>query len=120
MPNCREEVAKLAAARSEHPELFNHLELKDSKRSKTFSGSELFHDLQNSLKAAEASANVRALAAQRDLDSARLDSEVASSRIAAAGENLDRAGRRFQAESDSLSYDLRIRQREWERKQRGY
>jgi hypothetical protein len=120
MPNCKEEAAKLAAERAAHPELFDHLDLKYSKRSQASSGDGFLNDLQNNLKAAEASANVRALAAQRDLDSARFASEEASNRLAAAGENLDRAGKKYQMDSDSISYDMRIQQREWERKRRGY
>jgi hypothetical protein len=120
VPNCKEEAARLAAERAAHPELFDHLELKNSKRAKAFSGGGILSDLQNDLKAAEASANVRALAAQRDLDSARFASQEASNRLAAAGENLDRAGKKYQMDSDSISYDIRIQEREWERKRRGY
>jgi hypothetical protein len=120
MPNCKEEAAKLAAERAAHPELFDHLDLEYSKRSQVSPGSGFLNDLQNNLKAAEASANVRALAAQRDLDSARFASEAASNRLAATSENIDRASKKYQMDSDSISYDMRIQQREWERKRRGY
>jgi hypothetical protein len=120
VPNCKEEAAKLAVERVAHPELFNHLELKYSKRLKASSGGGFLNDLQNDLKATEASANVRALAARRDLDSARFASEEASNRLAEAGENLDHASKKYQMDSDSISYDVRIQQREWERKRRGY
>jgi hypothetical protein len=119
-PNCKEEVAKWAAERAAHPELFDHLDLKYSKPAQVSFGDGFFNGLQNNRKAAEASANMRALAAQRDLDSARFASEEASNRLVAAGENLDRAGKKYQMDSDSISYDMRIQQREWERKRRGY
>jgi hypothetical protein len=77
-------------------------------------------DVMNKLKASEASANVKALAAQREYDAAKFRSETANNRFESAVKNYDTASQRYKLESDSRIYDLRIQERERERQRRGY
>jgi hypothetical protein len=119
IPNCKEELAKLAAARAAHPELYNHVELKYANPSKSSWGSwgSYTDDFSNNLKAAEASANVRRLAAQNNLDAARNNLAIASDKLS---NDLADINRQYEVKRQSLDYDITIHQQEYQRRRRGY
>jgi hypothetical protein len=121
LPNCEEEVAKITAAKATNPTSFNHPGPSPAKQTYRSSGvRNSVDDVMNKMKADEASANVKALAAQREYEAAKFRSEVANNRFESAVKKLDEDARKYKLESDSLAYDLRIREREFERKRRGY
>jgi hypothetical protein len=121
LPNCEEEVAKLVAANAARAATPDHpapVQSRQSNRSNP--GRDYASEKMNEIKALEASANVKALAARRELDAAQYRLENANSRFDRSVSDLNAVAQRHKLESDSLSYDLRIQEREWERKRRGY
>jgi hypothetical protein len=121
LPNCKEEVAKMAAAKASNPASSNHSSPPSTRQTNgTSSARETVDDIMNEMKAMEASANVKALAAQREYEAAKFRSETANKRFESAVKNYDAAAQRYQLERDSLTYDMRIQERERERKRRGY
>ena len=121
LPNCKEEVAKIAAARAANPTLFNHADPPPIKQTVGSNSARTYvDDWMNELKAKEASANVKALAAKREYDAAKFRSEVANNRIESSMRDRDAASQRYKLERDSRVYDMRIRERERERQRRGY
>jgi hypothetical protein len=121
LPNCKEEVAKIAAAKAANPSLFSRSGPSPTKQTNgSNSAPNYVDDVMNKLKASEASANVKALAAQREYDAAKFRSETANNRFESAVKNYDTASQRYKLESDSRIYDLRIQERERERQRRGY
>jgi hypothetical protein len=121
VPNCKEEVAKTAAAKAANPTLFNHSGPPPTKQTNGSSSARNYvDDMMNKMKASEASANVKALAAQREYDAAKFRSETANNRFESAVRNYDAVSQRYKLEHDSRTYDLRIHERERERQRRGY
>lgn len=120
LPNCKEEVAKIAAAKAANAASINHSGPPPTKQTNgSNSARDYVNDTMNKLKASEASANVKALAAQREYDAAKFRSETANNRFESAVRNYDAASQRYKLEHDSRTYDLRD-ERERERQRRGY
>ena len=115
--NCKEEVAKIAAAKATNP-TFNQSDPAPTKQANgSNSARNYVDDMKNKMKAEEASANVKALAAQREYEAAKFR---LNNSLEAGVSNYDAASQRYKLEHDSLTYDLRIRERERERQSRGY
>jgi hypothetical protein len=66
---------------------------------------------ENEAKAAEASANVRALAARRELDKADFDARVASQNLRNAAREPEEKWKRDQLDIDRANYGVDIAQR---------
>ena len=114
-------MAKIAAAKAANPALLNHSGSPPAKQTNGSNSARTYvDDMMNKMKASEASANVKALAAQREYDAAKFRSETANNRFESAVSNYDAAAQRYKLEHDSRTYDLRIRERERERQRRGY
>jgi hypothetical protein len=114
IPNCHEEVKRIAAAQAALPPL---PPTSDQPRRSYGGGTDLIQQWQNDIKAAEATANRRALEAQRELERASFDSDYARQNVRNSIQNLDDQQRRSQAELERSRYGRSVEMRKLEKEQ---
>ena len=121
LPNCEEEVAKLMAANAATaPALSNIVPLPSSLSVRSNPGRDFVTEKMDEIRAKQASANVRALAFQREYDAAVFRAENANTRLERSVSDYNAVAQRQRLESESIAYDRRIRERERERRRRGF
>jgi hypothetical protein len=114
--NCKQEVARIAAELAAHP--LPPRPVTQSARSSS-SGSNWLQEMENGIKAAEASANVKRLDAERELDKARFHEDVARAGLDRFyREQADSRFSQTQRDLDRAEYGVRVEQRNLEKLQR--
>lgn len=115
IPNCKEEVARMVAWEKDHPRP-PQPEPNHSKES--YQGPNFFEQLQNEAKAEAATANRRALEAQRELERAAVDADAARRNYDNSVSDWETRSKRYQADADRAKYGLSVEQRHLEEVQK--
>jgi hypothetical protein len=120
IPNCHEEVKRMVAAEASLPP-------RPPEPSSAGKVSRLLEQFrsdvekeENRIKAAEAAANQKALALEREAEESRVDMEYRQRQLEAIRREGEEKMRQSQAAVDSANYDVRIAQRKLEAARRGY
>ena len=115
IPNCKEQVAKMVATQAALPPLPPEPPAGSDRTAAWIR--EVLQDAQkveNETKAAEASGNVRALAAKRELDRAEAEDAAAHQSLRNSMDDAEAKGRQAQAEFDRAKYGIGVEQRKLE------
>jgi hypothetical protein len=115
IPDCKEEVARLVAKQAALPPRPITPSARSSSSNRVM---EWLQEEENRIKAAEASANVKRLDAERELDKAQFDENVARANLDKVDRESESRLRQTQQEVDRTGYNLRVEERNLERLQR--